>query len=78
MVDEFTEVTTKGWLERIGESIKGVVAGLVLFLGAFPLLWWNEGRSVQTYKSLQEGRGVLGLVDKQLPAAIAKFKKSQK
>lgn len=59
MSDEFTEVTSKGWFERIGESIKGVLMGLALFVAAFPLLWWNEGRSVQTYKSLQEGRGAV-------------------
>jgi hypothetical protein len=57
MSDEVTEVTSKGWLQRIRESIKGVLMGAVLFLVAPPVLWWNEGRSVQTYKSLKEGRG---------------------
>ncbi len=59
MSDQFQEVSSKGWLARIGESIKGLLFGGLLFLGAFPLLWWNEGRAVQTYKSLQEGRGAL-------------------
>lgn len=59
MVDELREVTSKGWFERISESIKGVLVGLAMFVIAFPLLWWNEGRSVQTYKSLQEGRGAV-------------------
>jgi hypothetical protein len=32
-----------------------VLIGVVLFVVAFPLLWWNEGRAVQTAKSLEEG-----------------------
>ncbi len=59
MSDQVSEVTSQGWLSRIGESIKGLLFGGVLFLAAFPLLWWNEGRAVQTYKSLQEGRGAV-------------------
>lgn len=57
MTDQITEVTEQGWLSRLGGSIKGVLIGLVLFVAAFPLLWWNEGRAVQTYKSLKEGAG---------------------
>ena len=34
MSDSFTEVTTKSWGSRIGESIKGVLFGLVLVVGA--------------------------------------------
>ncbi len=54
---DFTEVTSQSWFSRITESIKGVLAGLVLFVIAFPLLWWNEGRAVEDYKTLQEGAG---------------------
>lgn len=42
--DRFTEVTRVGWLQRIWGSFGGVLVGLVLFLGAFVLLYWNEGR----------------------------------
>jgi hypothetical protein len=42
------EVEEEGWLSRIGGAIKGVLIGLVLFGIAFPLLWWNEGRAVDT------------------------------
>jgi len=59
VVDQITEVTSQGWLSRLGGAIKGVVAGGLLFLLSFPLLWWNEGRAVQTYLSLQEGRGAV-------------------
>lgn len=54
-MDQFTEVTSQSWLSRIGGSIKGVLFGLVLFLGSFVLLWWNEGRAVKTAKGLEEG-----------------------
>ncbi len=55
MVDEFTEVTSEGWLSRITSSIKSMLFGLLLFVVSFPLLWWNEGRAVKTARSLEEG-----------------------
>lgn len=55
MGDEIVEVTERGYFSRIIESIKGVLVGLVLFLASFVLLFWNEGRAVQTAKSLDEG-----------------------
>ena len=55
MPDSFTDITSQGWLSRIGQAITGVLVGLVLVLVAFPLLWWNEGRAVRTARSLQEG-----------------------
>jgi hypothetical protein len=36
-----------------------VLIGFVLFVAAFPLLFWNEGRAVQTARSLEEGAGVV-------------------
>lgn len=59
MPDTFTEVTGQSWLGRLGESIKGVIFGLVLFVVAFPLLWWNEGRAVKTAKGLKELSGTV-------------------
>ena len=67
MSDQFTEVTSQGWFSRIGDSIKGLLFGGVLFVAAFPLLWWNEGRAVQTYKSLQEGKGAVVSVKAEAP-----------
>ena len=55
MPDTFTEVTSQSWLSRIGNSIKGIIFGLLLIVGAVILLWWNEGRAVKTATSLQEG-----------------------
>lgn len=56
--DSFSEVSQTGWLSRLGKSITGVVIGLALAVGAFPLLWWNEGRSVKTYQGLKEGEKI--------------------
>ena len=53
--DQFTEVTSKGWFSRIMDSIKSVVFGLILFVAAFPLLFWNEGRAVRRAKTLETG-----------------------
>jgi hypothetical protein len=56
--DSFTETTSTGWFSRIGNSIKGVLFGIVLLLLSVGLLWWNEGRSVKTAKGLAEGAQV--------------------
>lgn len=50
-----TEVTHENWFSRIVESIQGILVGLVIFVIAFPLLFWNEGRAVKTARSLSEG-----------------------
>lgn len=57
--DRFTEVTSQSWLSRIGGAIKGILVGLMLFILAFPLLFWNEGRAVKTYKTLKEGGSIV-------------------
>lgn len=55
----FTEVSSEGWFSRIGSSIKGILFGIILFIAAFPLLFWNEGRAVHRAQSLAEGRGAV-------------------
>jgi hypothetical protein len=59
MSDSYTEVTSESWFSRLGNAIKGVVLGLILFVVAFPLLWWNEGRAVKTAKGLKEAGGAV-------------------
>ena len=54
-----TEVTSESWFGRIRDSIKSFIFGLALFVGAFPVLWLNEGRAVRTEKSLNEGAGAV-------------------
>ena len=55
MADSNTVVTTQSYFSRIGSSIKGIGVGAILFIVAFPLLFWNEGRAVKTAKALKEG-----------------------
>lgn len=55
MPDTYTEVTHQGWFSRIGESIKGILFGIVVIPLCIILLWWNEGRAVTTANSLKEG-----------------------
>lgn len=57
--DEVTVVTSKSWFQRIGESVGGVVIGFVLIAGSGFLLFWNEGRAIQTARSLTEGAGLV-------------------
>jgi Transmembrane protein 43 len=59
MADTFTSTSTQSWGSRLFASIKSVLVGFVFFIAAFPLLWWNEGRAVQTERSLNEGAGAI-------------------
>ncbi len=56
-MDSFTESTTQSWGSRIGGSFKGILFGILLIIISIPLLWWNEGRTVERYRALEEGRG---------------------
>ncbi|MCK9186272.1 TMEM43 family protein [Candidatus Gracilibacteria bacterium] len=40
----YTQVTTKGYFSRIGDAFKGIVFGLILFLGSFAVIYYNEGK----------------------------------
>jgi hypothetical protein len=55
MSDSYTEVTSQGWLSRIGASIKGILVGIVMVVVGVVLLWFNEGRAVRTAKGLKQG-----------------------
>jgi hypothetical protein len=57
--DSVTEVTSQSWFSRISGAIKGILVGFILFIVAFPLLFWNEGRAVKRYKTLKEGSGAV-------------------
>ena len=58
-----TETTTESWGSRLGGSIRGVIVGFALFVGGFPVLFWNEGNSVKTAKAIDEGEGACISVD---------------
>lgn len=58
------QTTTKtGYGQRLGNSVKGVFTGLILFIGATILLWWNEGRAVKTDKMLKQAEKIAVHVD---------------
>jgi hypothetical protein len=57
--DSFTETTHQSWLSRLGQSVVGMLIGLALIIGATILVFWNEGRAVQTARSLTEGEGLV-------------------
>ncbi len=59
MSDSFSVVSGESWISRIIGSVKSVLFGLFVFVFAFPVLYWNEGRAVRTAKSLTEGLGAV-------------------
>lgn len=59
MSNTFTQTTSTSWFTRIRNSVGGVVIGLILIVGMVVLLFWNEGRAVQTARSLTEGAGAV-------------------
>ncbi len=75
MSDSFTHVTSQSWFSRIGDSIKGIFFGLILFVAAFPFLFWNEGRAIETEKSLEEGAAAVVSIQAQavIPANEGKL-----
>jgi hypothetical protein len=69
-MDKFRVTERKGWGDRIGGALAGVVIGLLMFVVAFPLLWWNEGRALDRAETLAEGLEIVIPVDAgQLDAA---------
>ncbi len=61
MSDQFTEVTTEGWGQRLGGSLIAALIGLVLIVASIGLLYWNEGRAVTASRAL--GRGAAAIVE---------------
>ncbi len=57
--DSISEVTHESWFGRLGNAFKGILVGLILFVISFPLLFWNEGRALKQYKTLEEGSGTV-------------------
>jgi hypothetical protein len=72
---DYTEVTRTSLGGNLASSFGKVVFGLLMLLISFPLLWLNEGCSVDTYKALKEGAGAVVSVaaDKIDPAKESKL-----
>lgn len=56
---DYVETSTEGWFSRMGKAILGIPVGLMLIPISMVVLFWNEGRAVQTAKSLAEGRAAV-------------------
>ena len=48
-----------GYFQRLGQSFCGIGFGIVILFCSIPLLFWNEGRAVQTARSLDEGLSIV-------------------
>jgi hypothetical protein len=55
MSDQYTEVTTQGWLQRLGGSFIAALIGLLLVPLSIVVLYWNEGRAVDASRALSRG-----------------------
>ncbi len=56
MSDSYTEVTRTSYGDRIGNSFKGIIFGIILFIAGTALLYWNEGRAVRTGDAINEAQ----------------------
>jgi len=54
MENSYTSTTTTGYGRRIGNSVKGVLVGILMIVVGTGLLWWNEGRTVKMHSDLAE------------------------
>lgn len=50
----FTETRTIGYGSRLSNSCMGIPMGIILFLVATALLWWNEGRAVRRAQDIKQ------------------------
>jgi hypothetical protein len=57
--DVYQETEYSGFFSNLGDSFADIRIGLSLFIGAFSLLWWNEGRAVDDYQAIDEGRKIV-------------------
>ena len=52
MPDSFTETTKISYGKNLKNSLAGMIAGIILFLLSFVVLWINEGHNVnQIFKA---------------------------
>ena len=63
MPDSYTDITHQSWGNRFQDSLVGALVGLLMFFGAFPLLFFNEGRAVDRARALDEGNQIVISVD---------------
>jgi hypothetical protein len=59
----FTETTHTSWFARLRNGVAAIFIGLLLVVVSIGLLFWNEGRAIETYRSLVEGASKVVDVD---------------
>ncbi len=59
MSDQYTEVTSEGWLQRLSGSLIAALIGLLLVPGVIGLLYWNEGRAITAIRALDGGAAAI-------------------
>jgi hypothetical protein len=52
--DSVTEVTTRGWGQRLAGSFVGALVGILFVAISFILLYWDEGRAVDAIAALDQ------------------------
>ena len=57
--DEVVETASKTWFEKIIDGIKGIFFGLILVIVSGFAIFWNEGRSAETFEGLAEGAKIV-------------------
>lgn len=65
MSDSFSEATQTSFFGNLKSALMGVLLGPVIIYGALHLVWWNEGRTLETYLSLKEGANQVIEIDSQ-------------
>ncbi len=58
MTSSYTVTSRSGYGSRITDSLKWIVWGFILLIGAIILLWWNENNFVEQKAALEETEGV--------------------
>lgn len=53
--DTSTSTDSRSWFRRLGSALIGLLIGVILLGASCYGIWWNEGRSVRTARSLAEG-----------------------
>jgi hypothetical protein len=55
VTDSYSETSSQSWFGRIGDSLKAMLFGFLLFGASFVLIFWNEGRAIHRAQDLDEG-----------------------
>ncbi len=69
----YSEYSSQSWFSRIGKAFGGIIVGLILIPVALFVLFWNEGRAVDTAESLAAAdKNVVSISDEKVDPANEK------